>query len=118
MRGLVTVKIGLVAAASLAMNAIGWAWAMIAQSDAIASGSPDTIVSATALTGTAGALVYVVRQMASGKLVHRDPATAEQQLSKALEKMTAVAESGQRREDMLHRILVAKSGIDHRGDRG
>lgn len=114
MRGLVTVKVGFAIVASLAFNVVGWAGAVIyqlAQVDATTvSDSPVTVFSATALTGTAGVLGYVVRQMASGKLVHRDPATAEKRLVDALDRLTRITETSLKREETLYRLFVNERG--------
>lgn len=120
MEGLVTVRIGLVAAVTLVLNAAGWAYALVAQvsADPAIVGSPDTVVTATALTGTAGALVYVVRQMASGKLVHRDPATAEKALASALDRISKIAELSLKREDTLYQLLLERSRRGDRDNRG
>jgi len=67
-----------------------------------------TIVPASALTVVAGALVYVVRLIANGSLVHRDPVNAElreterqKQLVEALADMTKALEAGSKREEVF-----------------
>ena len=90
----VTVKLAIVTAAALLMSGAQAAYAL-AQTSA---GSVEQLIPAGALTGTAGALVWVVKQIVSGKLVHRDPAEATERLTRALESVTSLAERALERE--------------------
>lgn len=90
----------------------GWAMALISQVSDTGL-QPVTVIPSVALTATAGALGYVVRLIARGDLVHRDPALASEQLVTALNhSTTAIQESTEAiraagaREDKLLAFLL------------
>ena len=65
-------------------------------------------ISGAATTATASALVYVVRQIASGNLVHRAAAQAETQLTELVRVVTEVAEEGHQREQDYRQMLMSR----------
>lgn len=97
------IKFGLVTAFTAALSAGGWLIAL-AQAD-LEGTAINTIIPATALTATTGALVWVVRQIISGTLVHRDPAKASEEMREALEASTKALEGAGRREDRMFNML-------------
>jgi C4-dicarboxylate-specific signal transduction histidine kinase len=91
---------------SLSVSALGWASVLI--SDSSSGLTTSVLAPATALTATSGALVYVVRLIASGRLVHRDSAAANDRLREALHDATEARKASARREDLLLEALTAR----------
>jgi hypothetical protein len=85
------VKIGVAAAVTAGLGTIMWAAILLGQVSGDGS-TLDTFISGGALTSTAGCLAWVVKQIVSGKLVHRDPETATRQLSEALQTTVGLAD--------------------------
>ncbi len=79
----------------------GWALAAVE-----GEGTLEFVIPAAALTATASAFVWLVGLLASGKLVHRDSATATADLARALERSNLIAEEAMSREDRLLDILT------------
>lgn len=98
------VKIAVAAAASMLMSAVASAAMLVAQIDTSTS-TITPVVSAAALTTTSGALVWIVKQIVSGNLVHRDPEAAQKALIEALERNVEVIRDAHRREDHLFGLL-------------
>lgn len=105
------------AVASLVATDAYWSFVTFAQ---VESGglSADTLVPAGLTTMVTGALIWVMRRVASGELVHRDPQLAQEALTKALqdqmdatvrlaEAMETVASESRRREDRLYQLLTS-----------
>lgn len=101
-------KVAYAAAGTLVSSAGGWGYMLIAQTTGGGGDAVSTIIPATALTATSGALVWVVKQIVAGSLVHRDPATAEIKLVEVVEKLATLTETGQRNEKVLHDLLIAE----------
>ena len=80
---------------------IGTTPVVVAQAEALGGEVGTTVIPAAALTATSGALVWVVRQIVSGKLVHRDPTVASDELTKTLSAATAALEAGAEREKIV-----------------
>jgi len=86
-----TVKVAYAAITALVANIGFSSYSLFAQVDAGGGIGAGTVVPATALTATSGALVWVVKQIAAGNLVHRDPAAAEAELAKAASELAEIA---------------------------
>lgn len=87
----VTVQVAVAAIIALVATVITNTAIVVGQATTAITDGNDALVElipATALTGTSGALVWVVRQIVSGKLVHRDPASDAEENRKALEAST------------------------------
>lgn len=82
-------KVALVAGGSMAFTAISSAVMFIAQLDGSGESTVTTVSTAGALTAAVGGLVYIVRLIVSGKLVHRDPEEANQKLQATIAGNTA-----------------------------
>ncbi len=89
---------------------------LFAQS-ATAGSDAGTVLSGGVLAAAVGALVFLVRQFGNGKLVARDPATIENKLIEALDRVTAALEESGRREDDYLDLLKAPR-VDRRRDDG
>ena len=100
------VKFAYVAAASLIASIGGWLVTLNAQVEG--NSATETIIPAAALTATSGALVWVVKQIVGGSLVHRDPARAETVLAEAVTKLVEVHEASARREETLTNLLLER----------
>lgn len=109
----VPVKLAWIAVGVLGAADIGWMVAIFAQLDG-GSANASTIIPAAALTGTSGALVWVVKQIVGGKLVHVDPAKAQADLKSALDRSSVALAAAADRERALHDILLGQQ----RGRRG
>lgn len=72
-----------------------------------------TFASAGALTTTAGALVWVIGLLASGRLVHRDPAKANKALEDQLAKVTDALDQAAKREDTFRELAFKKGPPSH-----
>lgn len=84
--------------ASVAVNLI----AVIGQASATGSAeAAQQLIPAAALTATSGCLVWVVKQIVSGNLVHRDPANDAANNRRALEASTRALEASSRAIDRL-----------------
>lgn len=97
-----TVQVAIAAAFALIASVIVNVFALIAQTTA--SGSAETaqqLIPAAALTGTSAALVWVVKQIVSGNLVHRDPQNDAANNRKALEASTRALEASTRAIERL-----------------
>jgi predicted aconitase len=94
----VTVKLGIVVIGTMlgSISAYAVQLAQTASADTV-----QQLIPAAALTGTSGALVWVVKQVVGGKLVHRDPAEASERLRVALERAAELLERAGEREDRL-----------------
>ncbi len=102
-----SLKIGYAAAGSLSAAA-GYSAFMLAQTAGGGDLGASTVIPATALTATSGALVYVVKKIAGGELVHRDPAAAEAEAAKAAADLAAIAAAALKREETLTQLLIAE----------
>ena len=82
------------------------------------SGGADSglMISGAATTATATALVYVVRQIATGQLVHREPIAAESSLTALVDRVTDLAEQAHKREEQYESML-RKMIADGKDDR-
>lgn len=97
----VTVEVALIAVCSLLASALLSVMAVVTQEPAPLDAAQQLIPAAT-LTATSGALVWVVRQIVSGNLVHRDPAGESKRNRDALEASTkAIAASTKAIERLL-----------------
>ena len=113
-----------VAAGALAVTDAYWGFVTFAQADS--SGlSAETLVPAGLTTMVTGALIWVMRRVASGELVHRDPQKATEALAAALSESAAavsavasaveklsvenktLVEDSKRREDRLFQLLAS-----------
>lgn len=103
----VAIKLAAVAAANLALAVGGWVTYLVAQETEVSAG---TLLPAGALTATSGALVYVVRLIASGTLVHRDPAVASSRMIEVVERSNELQQRGLEREQLLTDLLLARQG--------
>ena len=63
-------------------------------------------ISGAASTATASALVYLVRKIAAGELVHRSASRAEADLTELTEAVTRLAKEAQRREADYRQLLL------------
>ncbi len=97
---------------AFAMGA-GSVWAQIEQG--AGTGDASLWVTGGGAAAVAGALVYVVRQVASGQLVHRAPHTAEQQLTDLTKRVAELVEEGHKREDDYREMLL-RGGRGGHGD--
>ncbi len=103
-----SLKIAYAAAGSLTAS-VGYAGWLTAQSaTGIGDVGASSVIPAAALTATSGALVYVVKKIAGGELVHRDPAAAEAELAKAAVELTKIAGDAIKREETLTQLLIAE----------
>lgn len=101
-----SMKVAYAAAGTLTVSTVGWSSVLFAQD----VGDPvGTVIPAAALTATSGALVWVVKQIVGGNLVHRDPAEAIAKLADALDRMNDIAEKGLEREKLLTSLLAEKA---------
>lgn len=97
-----TEQIGMTTAASLLLAAAVNVLALISQAaDGASAETVQQLIPAAALTGTSGALVWVVKQIVSGNLVHRDPASDATKNREALEAATRAIEASTRAIDRL-----------------
>lgn len=101
----VTVKLAIVVIGTMLVS-ISAHVAQLAQSAAASADTVQQLIPAAALTGTSGALVWVVKQVVGGKLVHRDPAEAIEQLRKTLDKSNDLLERAGERENRLIELLT------------
>lgn len=99
------IKIALVAVVGLALAAGHWIWAGIGQATASPT-SIENLIPAGALTGTAGALVWVVRQIVSGNLVHHEPLESFERMTEALERSNDIAARALEREAVLTKLMM------------
>lgn len=107
------VALAWVTAAVSALATGVWGAVLFAQTSGGTSIDAGTIIPAAALTGTSGALVWVVKQIVGGNLVHRDPERALEEVArathaaaKAAAEAARVAEQSLEREDRLFGILT------------
>lgn len=103
-----TVKVAYATVFTLGTTSVVSSAALFAQVSGDAGSTVTTLIPATALTATSGALVWVVKQIAGGNLVHRDPAAAEAKLLAIAERLAKVAEDSVKRESTLTSMLVAR----------
>lgn len=114
----VPIRLGLVTIGALIMSMPPWVVRTVGPIlGQVPADLPETTFAAAALTSTAGALVWVVKQVVSGKLVHRDPATATAKLADVLEESNRLQKEGLRREQVLTQILLQHGVIDERATR-
>jgi membrane protein implicated in regulation of membrane protease activity len=66
-------------------------------------------ISGAASTATASALVYLVRKIAAGELVHRSSSHAEAELVELTVAVTKLAEEAQQRESDYRQILIGRT---------
>lgn len=78
--------------------------AFLGQLDPSSTTDPATLITGASASVSAGALVYVVRQIATGKLVHRDPAIAES----ANRQLAEEAHNRERIQQQLIESLIEK----------
>ena len=69
------ILIGAITATVAALGALG---GVVAQTDLGAAGNTGLLITGGSASASAAALAYVVRQIVSGRLVHRDVAEAEE----------------------------------------
>ncbi|MEM9134272.1 MAG: hypothetical protein AAGE88_18130 [Actinomycetota bacterium] len=101
----VKATVGAVGALVLSIGAWGYTWAAQAlETDTFV----DVLLPGSALTACAGALMWLVRLMASGQLVHRDTAEATAKLARALEQSNHIAERALDREEILTDLLTQR----------
>ena len=91
--------------------------AQIAQ-DGAAAGDTSLWISSAATGATATALVYVVRQIAAGNLVHRNPHTAETQLAELVKRVSDLVDEGHERERDYRDLLMNRDGRAGGGGHG
>ena len=101
-------KVALVTLAALTLAAIQAAWTL-AVTAAGDGGTIETVIPAAALTATSGALVWVVKQVVSGNLVHRDPAAATTKLAEALQQSNKIAERALERENVYAKLVLHRA---------
>lgn len=89
------------------LSVLGWSWSL-AQAAVDGGTAVTTVIPAAALTATSGALVWVVKLIARGDLVHRDPSTEARQLAEALERTVSVAERAMLREEAYQSFLLGR----------
>lgn len=105
-----TVQVAIATVFALAASVIVNVWALIGQ--ATASGSAETaqqLIPAAALTGTSACLVWVVKQIVSGNLVHREPLADAANNRKALEASTHAIEASTK---AIERLLSERASND------
>lgn len=114
-----SVKVGVAAIITLLGSAGGWGTILFAQTATDSGGDPfSTIIPATALTGTSAALVWVVKQIVGGNLVHRDPAAASAKLTEVLARSNDLAEKSIEREKFLTDFILRMQQDSNRQQRG
>lgn len=102
--------LGLLGASAMALVGV------LSQVDPLGTNTAAYISGGAAIT-TSGALAYVVRMIATGKLVHREPATAEAKLLVLLDKVNETLNETLKREDDYREMLISMSK-DPRGRKG
>ena len=113
-----TAKVAYAAVASLTVSVATSATLVLAQLDG-SVGSNDTVttlIPAAALTTTSGALVWVVKQIVGGKLVHREPAEAQARLADSLKSVASLAEKSIEREKIYVDLLLKRTNERTRND--
>lgn len=101
-----SVKVAWVAVGSLTLSAGGWV-SVLAAETSNDSNVVESLIPASALSAVSAALVWVVRQIVSGQLVHRDPAQASEALADAVRASVEVGEKSLERERILTELLLA-----------
>lgn len=110
MGGLSTAKVAVSTVAALVSMMATWvmfAAEAVGGGDLITTGIP-----AGAISICAGALVWVMKQVVSGTLVHRDPATAEKKLADTSDRLAQLLEESLKREAMLTDFLLKRYGAN------
>lgn len=85
--------------AAVALQALSWATTVgILAQEVAPTGTTAAVIQTGSLATVLGTLVLFAQQIFSGKLIHRDVATATAELAKALDRATAAAD----RANQLH----------------
>ena len=99
---------------SLVATLATWTWTLVA--DVQAGADAMTFLPGGAVAISSGALVWVVRQFANGKLLHTDHAAnmdamadAVKRSARAAEQSNEIAEKALDREDLLRQLLLDKN---------
>lgn len=111
-------KVAVASIVTLVSAQATWVNMIFAQQDIAGGATATTIIPAAALTGTSGALVWVVKQIVSGNLVHRDPAAASAKLTDVVERNTAAIERAAEREQTLTDLLIEARRKNQTNDHG